>query len=74
MNKNILAKNMRRFGTKNLVSENEAQQAQHSYYEEVIKNNEWDSYEVARDWLADQGLNDSMINSILDTAYPKDQK
>lgn len=69
MKKNILAKNMRRFGTKNLVSENEAQQ---SYYEEVIKNNEWESYEFARDWLVDQGLNDSMIDVILDKTYPKD--
>ena len=69
MKKNVLAKNMRRFGTKNLVSENEAQQ---SYYEEVIKNNEWDSYEDARDWLENQGLNDGMIDSILDKVYPKD--
>mgnify|MGYP005990545901 FL=1 len=69
MKKNVLAKNMRRFGTKNLVSENEAQQ---SYYEEVIKNNEWDSYEDARDWLENQGLNGGMIDSILDKIYPKD--
>ncbi len=69
MKKNILAKNMRRFGTKNLVLENEAQQ---SYYEEVIKNNEWESYEFARDWLVDQGLNDSMIDVILDKTYPKE--
>jgi hypothetical protein len=69
MKKNVLAKNMRRFGTKNLVSENEAQQ---SYYEEVIKNNEWDSYEDARVWLENQDLNDFMIDSILDKVYPKD--
>ena len=69
MKKNILAKNMRRFGTKNLVSENEAQQ---SYYEEVIMNNEWDSYESAYAWLEDQGLNSGMIDSILDKIYPKD--
>lgn len=69
MKKNILAKNMRRFGTKNLVSEYEQQQ---DYYEEVIKNNEWDSYESARDWLDTQGLNDGMIDSILDKIYPKD--
>ena len=68
MNKNILAKNMRRFGTKNLVSENQGQ----DYYEEVIKNNEWDSYESAYAWLEDQGLNGGMIDSILDKIYPKD--
>lgn len=47
------------------------QAAQQEYYEEIIKNNEWDSYESAHAWLEDQGLSGGVIDSILDSVFPK---
>lgn len=67
--KHILAENLYRFKAKNL---NEAGEDRQDYYEEIIKNNNWNSYEDAYAWLEDQGLSDHMINTILDSVFPKD--
>ena len=46
---------------------------QQLYYQEVIKNNKWDSYEEARQYLEHEGLeDDGIISSILDNAGMND--
>ena len=69
--KHILSKNLSRFKAKNL---NESSEDRQDYYKEIIKNNNWNSYESAHVWLQDQGLSDRMIDAILDSIFPKDQE
>jgi SOS response regulatory protein OraA/RecX len=50
-----------------------ASEAQQLHYQEIIKNNEWESYEAAWKYLQNEGLEDRMISSILDNAGMDDE-